>query len=78
MFGVGLAAFRYPSKLWASFLISIALGAMVVGSLGAVFHRGLPRNSGRLRDLRLALLAHELRSVVQSGDFTVSFHDSVP
>ncbi len=43
VFGVGLAAFRYPSKLWASFLVSIALGAMVVGLLGAVFHRGLPQ-----------------------------------
>jgi hypothetical protein len=42
-FGVGLAAFRYPSKLWASFLFSIALGAMVVALLGAVFHRGLPQ-----------------------------------
>ncbi len=42
-FGVGLAAFRYPSKIWASFLISIALGAMVVALLGAVFHRGLPQ-----------------------------------
>jgi hypothetical protein len=43
VFGVGLAAFRYPSKLWASFLISIALGSMVVASLGALFHRGLPQ-----------------------------------
>jgi hypothetical protein len=42
-FGVGLAAFRYPSKLWASFLFSIALGAMVVALLGTVFHRGPPQ-----------------------------------
>lgn len=42
-FGVGLGALRYPSKLWASFLISIALGAMVVALLGAAFHRGLPQ-----------------------------------
>jgi hypothetical protein len=43
VFGVGLAAFRYPNKLWASFLFSIALGAMVMASLGALFHRGLPQ-----------------------------------
>ena len=43
VFGVGLAAFRYPNKLWASFLLSITLGALVVGLLGAVFHRGLPQ-----------------------------------
>ena len=43
VFGVGLAAFRYPNKLWASFFFSITIGAMVVGSLGAVFHRGLPQ-----------------------------------
>jgi hypothetical protein len=42
-FGVAMAAFRYPSKLWASFLFSIALGAMVFGSLSAAFHRGLPQ-----------------------------------
>ncbi len=43
IFGVGLAAFRYPSKLWGSFLISITVGALVVGTLGALFHRGLPQ-----------------------------------
>ncbi len=43
IFGVGLAAFRYPSKLWGSFLISMTVGAMVVGTLGALFHRGLSR-----------------------------------
>jgi hypothetical protein len=43
VFGVGLAAFRYPNKLWASFFFSITIGAMVIGSLGAVFHRGLPQ-----------------------------------
>ena len=43
IFGVGLAAFRYPSKLWASFLISITLSAMVFGTLGALFHRGSPQ-----------------------------------
>ena len=43
LLGVGLAAFRYPNKLWASFFFSIAIGAMVVGSLGAMFHRGLPQ-----------------------------------
>ena len=41
--GVGLAAFRYPNKLWASFFFSIAIGAMVIASMGAVFHRGLPQ-----------------------------------
>ena len=43
IFGIGLAAFRYPNKLWASFLFSISICAMLVGSLGAVFHRGLPQ-----------------------------------
>jgi hypothetical protein len=43
VFGVGLGALRYPNKLWASFFISITLGAMVVASLGAMFHRGLPQ-----------------------------------
>lgn len=43
VFGVGLAAFRYPNKLWASFFLSITIGAMVIGSLGALFHRGLPQ-----------------------------------
>jgi hypothetical protein len=41
--GVGLAALRYPSKLWASFFFSITIGAMVIGSLGAIFHRRLPQ-----------------------------------
>ena len=48
VFGVGLAAFRYPNKLWASFLFSIAIGAMVVGSLGPSFIADCPRNSGRV------------------------------
>jgi len=43
IFGVGLAAFRYTNKLWASFFFSLAIGAMVIASLGAVFHRGLPQ-----------------------------------
>jgi hypothetical protein len=43
VFGVGLAAFRYPNKLWASFFYSLTIGAMVIGSLGAWFHRGLPQ-----------------------------------
>ena len=43
VFGVGMAAFRYPTKLWAAFLLSIAMGALVFGLLGAVFHRGLPQ-----------------------------------
>jgi hypothetical protein len=43
VFGVGLAACRYPNKLWASLFYSITIGAMVIGSLGAVFHRGLPQ-----------------------------------
>jgi hypothetical protein len=43
VFGVGLAAFRYPNKLWASFFYSITIGATVFGSLGAVFQRGLPQ-----------------------------------
>jgi hypothetical protein len=43
VFGVGLGALRYPSKLWGSFFISITLVAMVVATLGALFHRGLPQ-----------------------------------
>src|SRR6516165_2141446 len=43
VFAVGLAAFRYPNKLWASFFFSLTLGAMVIGTLGAIFHRGLPQ-----------------------------------
>jgi len=41
--GVGLAALRHPSKLWASFFVSMTIGVLVVGLLGALFHRGLPR-----------------------------------
>jgi hypothetical protein len=43
IFAVGLAAFRYPNKLWASFFFSLTIGAMVIGTLGAIFHRGLPQ-----------------------------------
>jgi hypothetical protein len=39
---VGRGEFRYPSRIWASFFISLTLSAMVVGTLGALFHRGLP------------------------------------
>jgi hypothetical protein len=43
VFGVGLAALRYPNRLWASLFFLITLAVLVVASLGALFHRGLPR-----------------------------------
>ncbi|MFI5460003.1 MAG: hypothetical protein ACHRXM_31675 [Isosphaerales bacterium] len=41
--GVGLAALRHPSKLWASLLFTMTIGVLVVSLLGALFHRGLAR-----------------------------------
>ncbi len=49
---VGMAALRYPNKLWeslspnklwASFLISMTSGILTIAALGAWFHRGSPR-----------------------------------
>ena len=79
VFGVGLAAFRYPSKLWASFLFSIALGAMVVASLGAVFHRGLPQKfwAGYAICGWLYLLMN-FGPWFASASFSLSLHDSLP
>jgi hypothetical protein len=43
LLGLGLAALRYPNKLWASFYFSITAAVLVFAALGAVFRRGLPR-----------------------------------
>jgi hypothetical protein len=40
---LGLAALRYPNKLWESFYYSIPLAVLVFALLGVLFHRGLSR-----------------------------------
>jgi hypothetical protein len=44
LLAVGMAALRYPTKLWASLFLSVTLVVLVVAVLGGLFRRGLDRS----------------------------------
>ena len=44
LLAVGMAALRYPTKLWASLFLSVTLVVLVVSVLGGLFRRGLDRS----------------------------------
>ncbi len=43
LLGVGLAALRSPSPLWAAFIFSVALATLTISVLAAVYRRGRRR-----------------------------------